>query len=86
MVVSVRVMSRDCTKQEGSVFKWEDGISFQLSPITFSTVSVLSLVTKATKETFAYNAVLQVFPSVVHVAVASHLMVGPGEIRCTCLG
>lgn len=63
---------------------WKGGVSFQLFLITFSTISVPS-VTEARKKTFACNAVFQVFPSVVHVALASHLMVGAWQ-RYTCMG
>ena len=80
------------------MFKWERVAyprKLQLSPITFPNHlrTLSSLVTKAKEggaNHFACNAVLQVFPSVVHVAVAPRPHGGgladrPGEIRCTCL-
>ena len=64
---------------------WKGSLSFQLFLITFSTISVPSVATKARGKTFACNAVFQVFPSVVHVALASHLMVGACQ-RYRCMG
>ena len=40
---------------------WKGSLSFQLFLITFSTISVPSVATKARGKTFACNAVFQVF-------------------------